>query len=58
MDAFNNESMGTDIGFGAHIGKDAWIAQQVTIGQAIDENVAPTLGNNVVIGAVAKLLVM
>lgn len=66
MDAFNNASMGTDIGFGAlfeipphlqhglngiivshyaHIGKDAWIAQQVTIGQAIDENVAPTLGD-------------
>lgn len=77
MDAFNNASMGTDIGFGAHfetpphlqhglngiivshyahIGKDAWIAQQVTIGQAIDENVAPTLGDNVVIGAGAKII--
>ena len=77
MDAFNNASMGTDIGFGAHfetpphlqhglngiivshyahIGKDAWIAQQVTIGQAIDENVAPILGNNVVIGAGAKII--
>ena len=77
MDAFNNVSMGTDIGFGAHfetpphlqhglngiivshyahIGKDAWIAQQVTIGQAIDENVAPTLGDNVVIGAGAKII--
>lgn len=40
----------------AHIGKDAWIAQQVTIGQAIDENVAPTLGDNVVIGAGAKII--
>lgn len=77
MDAFNNASMGTDIGFGAHfetpphlqhglngiivshyahIGKDAWIAQQVTIGQAIDKNVAPTLGDNVVIGAGAKII--
>ena len=77
MDAFNNASMGTDIGFGAHfetpphlqhglngiivshyahIGKDAWIAQQVTIGQAIAENVAPTLGDNVVIGAGAKII--
>ena len=77
MDAFNNASMGTDIGFGAHfetpphlqhglngiivshyahIGKDAWIAQQVTIGQAIDENVAPTLGDNVVISAGAKII--
>lgn len=77
MDAFNNASMGTDIGFGAHfetpphlqhglngiivshyahIGKDAWIAQQVTIGQAINENVAPTLGDNVVIGAGAKII--
>lgn len=76
MDAFNNASMGTDIGFGAHfetpphlqhglngiivshyahIGKNAWIAQQVTIGQAIDENVAPTLGDNVIIGAGAKI---
>lgn len=76
-DAFNNASMGTDIGFGAHfetpphlqhglngiivshyahIGKDAWIAQQVTIGQAINENVAPTLGDNVVIGAGAKII--
>lgn len=76
MDAFNNASMGTDIGFGAHfetpphlqhglngiivshyahIGKDAWIAQQVTIGQAIDENVAPTIGDNVIIGAGAKI---
>lgn len=77
MDAFNNASMGTDIGFGAHfetpphlqhglngiivshyahIGKDAWIAQQVTIGQAINENVAPILGDNVVIGAGAKII--
>lgn len=40
----------------AHIGKDAWIAQQVTIGQAIYENIAPTLGNNVVIGAGAKII--
>ena len=77
MDAFNNASMGTDIGFGAHfetpphlqhglngiivshyahIGKDAWIAQQVTIGQAIDKNVAPILGDNVVIGAGAKII--
>lgn len=77
MDAFNNASMGTDIGFGAHfespphlqhglngiivshyahIGKDAWIAQQVTIGQDIAQNVAPTLGNNVVIGAGAKII--
>lgn len=77
MDAFNNASMGTDIGFGAHfetpphlqhglngiivshyahIGKDVWIAQQVTIGQAIDENVAPILGDNVVIGAGAKII--
>lgn len=77
LDAFNNASMGTDIGFGAHfetpphlqhglngiivshyahIGKDAWIAQQVTIGQAIDENVAPILGDNVVIGAGAKII--
>lgn len=39
----------------AHIGKDAWIAQQVTIGQDISENVAPTIGDNVVIGAGAKL---
>ena len=77
MDAFNNASMGTDIGFGAyfetpphlqhglngiivshyaHIGKDAWIAQQVTIGQEIDENVAPTIGDNVIIGAGAKII--
>ena len=77
MDAFNNSSMGTDIGFGAHfetpphlqhglngiiishyahIGKDAWIAQQVTIGQAMNENVAPTLGDNVIIGAGAKII--
>ena len=77
MDAFNNASMGTDIGFGAqfetpphlqhglngiivshyaHIGKDAWIAQQVTIGQAIDKNVAPTIGDNVVIGAGARII--
>lgn len=77
MDAFNNASMGTDIGFGAHfetpphlqhglngiivshyahIGRDAWIAQQVTIGQAITENVAPTLGDNVIIGAGAKII--
>ncbi len=77
MDAFNNASLGTDIGFGAsfatpphlqhglngiivshyaHIGKDAWIAQQVTIGQAIDKNVAPTIGNNVIIGAGAKIM--
>lgn len=77
MDAFNNASMGTDIGFGAHfetpphlqhglngiivshyakIGKDVWIAQQVTIGQAIDENVAPTIGDNVIIGAGAKVI--
>lgn len=77
MDAFNNSSMGTDIGFGAHfetpphlqhglngivishyahIGKDAWIAQQVTIGQAIDEKVAPILGDNVVVGAGAKII--
>ena len=77
MDAFNNASMGTDIGFGAHfdspphlqhglngiivshyanIGKNAWIAQQVTIGQAIDKNVAPTIGDNVVIGAGAKII--
>ena len=77
MDAFNNASMGTDIGFGAHfetpphlqhglngiivshyahIGKDAWIAQQVTIGQAIDKNEAPTLGDNVVIGSGAKII--
>lgn len=77
MDAFNNASMGTDIGFGAyfetpphlqhglngiivshyaHIGKDAWIAQQVTIGQAINENVGPTLGDNVIIGAGAKII--
>lgn len=77
MDAFNNASMGTDIGFGAyfetpphlqhglngiivshyaHIGKDAWIAQQVTIGQAINKNVAPVLGDNVIIGAGAKII--
>ena len=77
MDAFNNASMGTDIGFGAvflspphlqhglngiivshyaKIGKNAWIAQQVTIAQAIDKNVAPRIGDNVVIGAGAKLL--
>lgn len=76
MDAFNNASMGTDIGFGAHfaspphlqhglngiivshyasIGKNAWIAQQVTIGQAIDKNVAPIIGDNVIIGAGAKI---
>ncbi|WP_051195890.1 serine O-acetyltransferase [Clostridium paraputrificum] len=76
MDAFNNASMGTDIGFGAHfetpphlqhglngiiishyahIGKNAWIAQQVTIGQAIDRNVAPTIGDNVIIGTGAKI---
>lgn len=77
MDAFNNASMGTDIGFGAHfdspphlqhglngiivshyasIGKNAWIAQQVTIGQAIDKNVAPVIGDNVIIGAGAKII--
>ena len=77
MDAFNNASMGTDLGFGAyfetpprlqhglngiivshyaHIGKNAWIAQQVTIGQAIDKNVAPTIGDNVIIGAGAKIM--
>lgn len=76
MDAFNNASMGTDIGFGAHfetpphlqhglngiiishyahIGKDAWIAQQVTIGQEIDKKVAPILGDNAIIGAGAKI---
>ena len=77
MDAFNNASMGTDLGFGAHfatpphlqhglngiivshyasIGKNAWIAQQVTIGQAINKNVAPQIGDNVIIGAGAKIL--
>ncbi len=77
MDAFNNASLGTDIGFGAHfgsqphlqhglngiivshyasIGKNAWIAQQVTIGQALDKNVAPTIGDNVIIGAGAKII--
>lgn len=77
MDAFNNASMGTDIGFGAHfetpphlqhglngiivshyahIGKDAWIAQQVTIGQSIDQNVAPQIGDNCIIGAGAKII--
>ena len=77
MDAFNNASMGTDIGFGAkfetpphlqhglngiivshyaHVGKNCWIAQQVTIGQAIDKNVAPVIGDNVIIGAGAKIL--
>ncbi len=77
MDAFNNASMGTDIGFGAHfetpphlqhglngiivshyarIGKDAWIAQQVTIGQAMDKAAAPVIGDNVIIGAGAKIL--
>lgn len=77
MDAFNNASMGTDIGFGArfetpphlqhglngiivshyaHIGKDVWIAQQVTIGQAIDKNIAPIIGDNVIIGAGAKII--
>lgn len=75
-DAFNNASMGTDIGFGAHfdtpprlqhglngiiishyahIGKNVWIAQQVTIGQALDKNVAPIIGDNVIIGAGAKI---
>ena len=77
MDAFNNASMGTDIGFEAvfetpphlqhglngiivshyaHIGKNAWIAQQVTIGQAMDKNVAPSIGDNVIIGAGAKII--
>lgn len=77
MDAFNNASMGTDIGFGAHfetpphlqhglnsiivshyahIGKNAWIAQQVTIGQALDKPVAPKIGDNVIIGAGAKII--
>ena len=77
MDAFNNASMGTDIGFGAtfdtpphlqhglngiivshyaHIGKNAWIAQQVTIGQAMNQNIAPVIGDNVIIGAGAKLI--
>lgn len=76
MDAFNNASMGTDVGFGASfasppnlqhglngiivshyttIGTNAWIAQQVTIGQDIAENVAPTIGDNVIIGAGAKI---
>ena len=40
----------------AKIGKDVWIAQQVTIGQAIDENVAPTIGDNVIIGDGAKVI--
>lgn len=77
MDAFNNASMGTDIGFGAKfktpphlqhglngiivshyasIGKNAWIAQQVTIGQAIDKNRAPQIGDNVIIGANAVVV--
>lgn len=77
MDAFNNASMGTDIGFGAKfktpphlqhglngiivshyasIGKNAWIAQQVTIGQAIDKNKAPQIGDNVIIGANAVVV--
>lgn len=77
MDAFNNASMGTDIGFGAKfetpphlqhglngiiishyasIGKNAWIAQQVTIGQAIDKNKAPQIGDNVIIGAGARII--
>ena len=77
MDAFNNASMGTDVGFGAHfdtpphlqhglngiivshyahIGKNAWIAQQVTIGQAMEKNVAPVIGDNVIIGAGAKII--
>lgn len=40
----------------AHIGRNAWIAQQVTIGQAIDKNVAPTIGDNVIIGAGARII--
>ena len=40
----------------AHIGKNCWIAQQVTIGQAMDKNVAPSIGDNVIIGAGAKIL--
>lgn len=39
----------------ATIGANAWIAQQVTIGQDIAKNVAPTIGDNVIIGAGAKI---
>ena len=77
MDAFNNASMGTNIGFGARfesvpkfphgligiivspyatIGKNAYIFQQVTIGDdGINKYNAPVIGDNVYIGPRAKI---
>ena len=77
-DAFNNASLGTDIGRGAYfesvpdfphglngiivnpnssIGKNARIFHQVTIGDlGRGEFDAPTIGDNVTIGAGAKIL--
>ncbi len=75
-DAFNNASMGTDLGAGAQfltppnlphhlngiiishyakIGSNCTIYQQVTISQGGNETSA-TIGNNVIIGAGAKII--
>lgn len=75
MDAFNNASLGTHLGYGATfkgipdfphglygiivshhavIGENCRIYHQVTIGNAHGK--APTIGDNVVIGAGAKIL--
>ncbi|MEA4831266.1 2,3,4,5-tetrahydropyridine-2,6-dicarboxylate N-acetyltransferase [bioreactor metagenome] len=82
MDAYNNASLGTDIGYGSRfasppslphgirgifihnnvvVGKNCTIFQQVTIGarkQAIDphDEATPIIGDNVLIGAGAKIL--
>ena len=77
-DAFNNASLGTNIGFGARfasqprfphglngiiispyavIGKNAYIFQQVTIGDdGIDYRNVPVIGDNVTIYAGAKVI--
>ncbi len=77
-DAYNNASLGTDIGKGAHfgsipelphglngiivnpnctIGKNAKIFHQVTLGDyGRGEFDAPTIGDNVIIGAGAKII--
>lgn len=75
MDAFNNASLGTHIGYGARfegipifphgiygiivshnaiIGKNCTIMHQVTIGEG--KNGAPRIGDNVFIGAGAKII--
>lgn len=78
MDAFNNASMGTNIGFGARfesvpkfphglngiivspyatIGKNAYIFQQVTIGDdGINKYNVPVIGDNVTLYAGCKIV--